>query len=83
MNEQHERDREYAVVPARRVADPLRTGWVVFLILAVLTVIEWFVAVLVTANLPILIVIALAKACLIVHYFMHIVRLWRGGEEGA
>jgi caa(3)-type oxidase subunit IV len=82
MNEQRERHREYAVVPPRRV-DPLRTGWVVFLILAVLTAVEWFVAVLITANLPILIVIALAKAGLIVHYFMHIVRLWQGGEEEA
>ena len=80
MSQQHHQ--EHATVPPKRV-DLLRIGWVVFILLAVLTVVEWLVAVLITANLPLLLVIALAKAGLIVHYFMHIVRLWRREEEGA
>ena len=82
MNKHARQHRQHAVVPAKRV-DPVRIGWIVFTILAALTVIEWLVAVLITANLPILLIIALAKAGFIVHYFMHIVRLWRGGEEEA
>lgn len=58
-----------------------RTGLIVFLTLAVLTVVEFAIAVTIDANLPIMIVIALVKAVLIVHYFMHLVRIWRGQEE--
>ena len=70
-----------AAPPASERSGPLRTGWVVFLWLAVLTAIEFIIAVTIDANLPIMIVIALIKAGLIMHYFMHLLRIWRGGEE--
>jgi caa(3)-type oxidase subunit IV len=56
----------------------IRTGWMVFVALAVLTIVEYIVAVGVDANLPVVAVIALAKAGLIIYYFMHVVRAWRG-----
>ncbi len=56
----------------------IRTGWMVFLALAVLTIVEYIVAVGVDANLPVIAVIALGKAGFIVYYFMHVVRAWRG-----
>jgi caa(3)-type oxidase subunit IV len=60
----------------------LTRGIVVFAILAVLTVIEFFLARLEVATF-ILVVIALAKAGLVVWYFMHLARVFRseGGHE--
>lgn len=58
---------------------PYTTGWVIFGILMVLTIVEYFVANLGSAVL--LIIIAIAKAGLIMNYFMHIYRLWRTEEE--
>jgi caa(3)-type oxidase subunit IV len=65
-----------------RTARAVRTGAVVFLALAVLTVIEYLIAIEVQLNMPALVVIAIAKAAAIVYYFMHVVRAWRahGGE---
>ncbi len=63
------------------MARALRTGWIVFLGLAVLTAVEFAVAVTVTTNLPAVLVMALMKAGLIIYYFMHLLRIWRG-EEG-
>ena len=59
------------------MARALRTGWVVFLGLAVLTAVEFLVAVTVTTNLPAVLVMALMKAGLIIYYFMHLLRIWR------
>lgn len=56
----------------------IRTGWMVFVALAVLTIIEYVVAVSLDANVPVVAVIALAKAGFIVYYFMHVARAWRG-----
>jgi heme/copper-type cytochrome/quinol oxidase subunit 4 len=67
--------------PASGMTKALRTGWIVFLVLAVLTAVEFLVAVTVTTNLPALVVMALMKAGLIMYYFMHLLRVWRG-EEG-
>jgi caa(3)-type oxidase subunit IV len=61
--------------------EPLRIGWLVFIALAVLTIVEFAFAVVVDANLPILVVIAIMKAGLIMYYFMHLLRIWRTGEE--
>lgn len=64
-------------------ADGLRSalyrGLVVITALAVLTAVEFVVpAVLERAPaLPILVFLALVKAGLIVHYFMHLAQLWR------
>lgn len=60
----------------------VRTGWVVFAVLAVLTAVEYVIAVEMSKNIPILIGIAIVKAALIVNYFMHIARIWLSeGEE--
>lgn len=57
----------------------LHRGLVVIVVLAVLTAVEFAVpAVLERAPaLPILVFLALVKAGLIVHYFMHLAQLWR------
>ncbi len=58
------------------------TGWKVFAWLAVLTIVEYVIAITVGPNLPALAVMGVVKAALIVNYFMHITRAWRGaGEE--
>lgn len=55
-------------------------GYVVALALAVLTAIEYIVAV--TFNSAILLIIlAIFKAALVINYFMHISSLWSAGEE--
>lgn len=61
-------------------SSPYRQIYVVFLALVVLTALEFAVA----AYLPsavFLTLIALAKAGLIVHFFMHIYRLWSSEES--
>ncbi len=65
------------------LAGAVRTGWVIFLALALLTLVEFIIAVSLEANLPIIMAIAVVKAGLIGWYFMHIVRAWSGGEEEA
>ncbi|MFA7249122.1 MAG: cytochrome C oxidase subunit IV family protein [Dehalococcoidia bacterium] len=60
-----------------------RTGLNVFVILAVLTIVEYIVAVTLDSTVllvALLSVAALAKCWAIVTYFMHIARLWRGEE---
>ena len=74
-------DERGAAAPETR--GPLGIGWVVFGILAVLTVVEYFLAITIDANVPILIVLAVVKAAFIMHYFMHLVRVWRDAEEEA
>jgi cytochrome c oxidase subunit 4 len=54
-----------------------RRNIIIAVILAVLTVLEFYIAVnMEDATVPLLIV-ALVKAALIVQYFMHVYRLWR------
>lgn len=59
-----------------------RRGMVVFGILAVLTLVEYLVAVSLTSSTALLVtllaVAAGAKAWAIAVYFMHVTRLWRG-----
>ena len=57
------------------------TGLIVGGILTVLTIVEYFVAVGMTDNLIWLLIIAIAKAWLILKYFMHIGALWSEGGE--
>lgn len=59
-----------------RKAAAYRLGLITLLILAVLTVAEYFVSVY-TGSLILLMIIALIKAAIIVNNFMHITRLWR------
>jgi hypothetical protein len=53
-----------------------RLSTTIALVLAVLTGIEYFVA-LYSASAVIMFLIGLAKAYFVVNYFMHIARLWR------
>lgn len=62
---------------------PYRQIYLVFGVLVVLTIVEFIIA---TANLALvggvfLLLLALAKAGLIVQFFMHIYRLWRDEES--
>ncbi len=59
-----------------RKAAAYRLGLITLIILAVLTVAEYFVSVY-TGSLILLMIIALIKAAIIVNNFMHITRLWR------
>ncbi len=64
-----------------RKAAAYRLGLLVILGLAVLTVVEYEVAVKLHSNVLLyLMIIALVKAWLIVQYFMHVSQLWH--EEG-
>lgn len=58
----------------------LGQGVVIFIYLAVLTALEFFVAVAFDA-VPLLIVVAVIKAALVVYYYMHIYKL--GGDDGS
>lgn len=53
-----------------------RLGLITLVILAVLTIVEYVVAVYL-GSLVLLFIIALVKAAVIVQNFMHIARLWR------
>lgn len=67
------------VLAARKVA--YRLGVYVLIGLAVLTALEFLVASLLEGSVVFLFVLALAKAGLILQYFMHLNRVW--GEEEA
>jgi len=58
-----------------------KVGVVVFTILTILTVIEFAIALLDTSLTFLLVLIALAKASLIIVYFMHIGRVFSNSEE--
>jgi caa(3)-type oxidase subunit IV len=57
--------------------DPITVGWVVFILLVVLTVLEYVIFKWVDRNLPIMIAMNVADAALIMVYFMHLPRAWR------
>jgi caa(3)-type oxidase subunit IV len=63
----------------RKAAD-FRQIYTIFLILVVLTVAEFIVSITLQSAV-LLMLIALAKAALIVHFFMHLYRLWREEEH--
>ena len=52
-----------------------QTGILIVLVLAVLTVVEFYIA-LVTHSVVFLMLIAAAKAILVIWFFMHVKRLW-------
>ncbi|MCP5093929.1 MAG: hypothetical protein GY943_00090 [Chloroflexi bacterium] len=54
-----------------------RQGIYVFLFLAVLTAVEYIIAVSSFNSTVLLFIIALLKAAAIVQFFMHVYRLWR------
>jgi cytochrome c oxidase subunit 4 len=53
-----------------------RRIYIIFFVLAVLTIAEYFVSTQLGSTI-FLVLIALAKAALIVQFFMHVYRLWR------
>ena len=57
-----------------------RQGYIVGLALFVLTVVEYYVGI-VLPNATILFILAALKGALVVYYFMHIANLWSQGEE--
>ena len=58
-----------------------RLGAIVLVGLAVLTIIEYYVAILMTSAIPALFAIALIKAWAIFQYYMHVSSLWREEEH--
>jgi hypothetical protein len=58
-----------------------RQGVLVFIGLAVLTGLEFWVSLATDGSATFLFIIALLKAGIIAHFFMHIYRLWRTEEE--
>jgi len=58
-----------------------RIGWWIFIGLAIVTGIEYLVAVALNINLFFLAQIAVLKAGLIVVYFMHVPRAWQRVKE--
>ncbi len=58
-----------------------KVGGVVFVTLTILTVIEFVIALLNPNLASLLVLVALAKASLIIVYFMHIGRLFSSSEE--
>lgn len=58
-----------------------RIGWWIFIGLAIVTGIEYLIAVVLSINVFFLAQIAVLKAGLIAVYFMHIGRAWERAEE--
>lgn len=56
----------------------MRTGWWVFLGLAVVTTVEIWLSSAVRGTLAYLTLTSLVKAALIAYYFMHVTQAWRG-----
>lgn len=61
-------------------SSPYRQIYVVFFVLVVLTILEFIVATYLP-SVVFLTLIALGKAGLIAHFFMHIYRLWSSEES--
>jgi cytochrome c oxidase subunit 4 len=68
------------VAEEQRKGSAYRQILIVFVVLAILTVVEFIVSTTI-GSAVFLILIALAKAALIAQFFMHIYRLWRPEEH--
>ena len=66
--------------PTKRKSAIYREGIIVAIVLAVVTVIEYYVA-LNLNSFAIMMILALLKAILVVNYFMHIRSLWSEDEH--
>jgi hypothetical protein len=58
----------------------MRRGNMVLLILALLTIVEFAIALYMDSTV-LLLIVALLKAAVVVWVFMHVYRLWRGEED--
>jgi heme/copper-type cytochrome/quinol oxidase subunit 4 len=74
----HEAAAEEPTTPRR---NPITVGSVVFAVLIFLTILEYLVFLWLDRNLPIMIAMNVADAALIMVYFMHLPRVWRGEED--
>ncbi|MBI3957583.1 MAG: cytochrome C oxidase subunit IV family protein [Chloroflexi bacterium] len=66
--------------PPAAKAGIYRTGYFVAIVLAVVTVVEFYIA-LTFNNFAIMILLGLVKAYFVVNYFMHIKSLWSEEES--
>lgn len=65
-----------------RLSNTLRRGLIVIALLAFLSIVEYAIpAMLEHGSFPYLVVIAAAKAWLILWYFMHVAQVWRREES--
>lgn len=62
---------------SEKKAAAYRLGIITVLILAFLTILEYWISVGMTGSSTLLFIVALIKAAVIVQNFMHIARLWR------
>jgi heme/copper-type cytochrome/quinol oxidase subunit 4 len=67
---------------AQKKAAAFRRGGLVFIALAILTGAEFWVSQVTAGSLVLLFIIALVKAGLILHYFMHVYSLWSEEAHG-
>ncbi len=64
------------------MSNVLRKGLWVFIALSVLTVVEYFLALVMDhGNLPYMVVMNVVDAALIMYFFMHVAQLWRREAE--
>ncbi len=61
---------------------PFVVGAIVAVVLAALTVLEYFVGIT-YPSATVLFLLALLKAVLVLYFFMHVYRLWRPDDEGS
>ncbi|MDK1080742.1 MAG: cytochrome C oxidase subunit IV family protein [Anaerolineae bacterium] len=59
----------------------MRIGWITFIALGVLTIVEYFISLYIRPSTPYLIVTAVIKGWLIISYFMHIAQVWRRDKD--
>lgn len=73
------------MLPRGGVTGAMRTGWLVFAVLIVLVLLEYVIFLVLSSNMPIMVVMNVVDAALIMYFFMHLPRLWRreDEEEGA
>jgi len=74
-------ERRQQPAPPAGMSRPARIALIMALFLAVQTAAEYVLALALDKNLPVMVVINLSEAALIMVYFMHLPRLWRGREE--
>ncbi len=72
---------EVAITEPEVLRRRIKTGWVVAAVIAVLTIIEYMIAVNLENPLLLLLPFVVAKGLLILDYFMHIRKLWGGGDH--
>jgi len=65
--------------PQSKGMSPYVSGVIVAVVLAILTIAEYYVGILYPYPTP-LFLIALLKAILVLYFFMHVYRLWRSDE---